>query len=912
MTFGPLFFAAPLALLALIALPLLFLILRAAPPLPKRTFFPPLQLLLGLKTEEESRQRAPLWLVLLRALAAALMIIGFARPSLAPKIIASTSGPTLIVIDDGWTSAPFWSRVQAAASDEIAEAERAHKEVFVLTTAPTLMPREAGEALSPADARNRVAQLQPAAWRPDRADAQQRLAKAPARFGKILWLTDGLGDGNVAGFSAALMQHGPLTVRLPARTAQAIVAVAETPDAIEANIRRASGGPPAGAIAAETPQGRSLGAMAYKYPTTSDTVAAGVKLPPEIAARASRVRIVSEASAGAVRLLPSGAGRPFVGMVDPGGQAQPLLSDLFYVERAIAPFATTRRGDAQSLIQQGAQAIVLPDASRLSPPDRAALGKWIEGGGLLIRFAGPRLANDVDDLVPVRLRPGARALGGALAWETPQPLAPFPDESPFAGLAPPPDATVSKQVLADPTSEREAHVWARLKDGAGIVTAAQRGKGLIVLFHITAGPDWSLIPLSGLYVDMLRRTLAIAGRAQGATQEAQPTGPWLPERLIDGFGALVQPGAEAKPIAADAMNNPKPGPAIPPGLYVRAGSPAVAIDAASSNEDLQPIALPAGAAIAGLEGVRTHPLSGIFLAIAALMIALDLFLSLILAGKMPRIDLRTSAGAAVIALLALLIPAPRAHAAPPQGAAAATLETRLAYIKSGDARRDRITQQGLAALTQTLTERTAVEPAAPVGLDPAHDDLSPYPILYWAAPDSPTRLPDSALANLDRYMRLGGLLFLDTRDADRARAAGAAGPAQIMMQGLDAPPLEAVGANHVLTKTFYLMQSFPGRAARTKIYAETASAAAARDGVPALIIGDGDWASEWAADSLTDTDNDARQRELSLRFGVNLVMLALTGNYKADQVHVHALLERLGQRAHPHPSGDEDDSGDLP
>src|SRR5262249_52691842 len=150
------------------------------------------------------------------------------------------------------------------------------------------------------------------------------------------------------------------------------------------------------------------------------------------------------------------------------------------------------------------------------------------------------------------------------------------------------------------------------------VTAAQRGKGLIVLFHITAGPDWSQLPLSGLYVDMLRRTLAFAGRAPGATQEAQPTGPWLPERLIDGFGTPVQPGAEAKPIPAEAMANAKAGAAAPPGLYVRAGSPAIAIDAAAANEDLQPLSLPPGATIAGLEGARTHPLSGVFLTLAAL------------------------------------------------------------------------------------------------------------------------------------------------------------------------------------------------------------------------------------------------------------------------------------------------------
>ncbi|HET9230253.1 MAG TPA: DUF4159 domain-containing protein, partial [Vitreimonas sp.] len=85
-------------------------------------------------------------------------------------------------------------------------------------------------------------------------------------------------------------------------------------------------------------------------------------------------------------------------------------------------------------------------------------------------------------------------------------------------------------------------------------------------------------------------------------------------------------------------------------------------------------------------------------------------------------------------------------------------------------------------------------------------------------------------------------------------------------------------------------RSFPGRTQAPQLWAESAAAASSRDGVAAIFIGNGDWASAWAGNVGSD-----RQRELALRFGVNLVMVALTGNYKADQVHVPALLERMGQ-----------------
>ena len=83
-------------------------------------------------------------------------------------------------------------------------------------------------------------------------------------------------------------------------------------------------------------------------------------------------------------------------------------------------------------------------------------------GGVLVRFAGPRLAAGDDDLVPVRLRRGGRILGGSLSWEQPQQLAAFPRESPFFGIAAPPDVTVSRQVLAEPDATLTDRTWATL------------------------------------------------------------------------------------------------------------------------------------------------------------------------------------------------------------------------------------------------------------------------------------------------------------------------------------------------------------------------------------------------------------------------------------------------------------------
>ena len=86
------------------------------------------------------------------------------------------------------------------------------------------------------------------------------------------------------------------------------------------------------------------------------------------------------------------------------------------------------------------------------------------------------------------------------------------------------------------------------------MSAGPRGKGLIVLFHVTADTTWSNLPLSGLFVDMLRRIVAKAG-APAAAANAKPgeraasLAPW---RTLNGFGVLGPPPAQAQPIGDES------------------------------------------------------------------------------------------------------------------------------------------------------------------------------------------------------------------------------------------------------------------------------------------------------------------------------------------------------------------------
>ena len=233
----------------------------------------------------------------------------------------------------------------------------------------------------------------------------------------------------------------------------------------------------------------------------------------------ARVEIAGERSAGAVQLLDKRWRRRTVGIVSGASAdvAQPLLSSSYYVERALAPFADVRLAQGESpaeavqhFLDQRLPMLILTDVGNVGDAHEP-LAQWIEDGGVLVRFAGPRLAASDDDLVPVRLRRGGRILGGTLSWDKPQPLAAFSREGPFFGLPVPSDVTVTRQVLAEPDATLSDNTWATLADGTPLVTAARRGKGLIVLFHVTGDTRWSDLPLSGIFVDMLKRIVSLAG-----------------------------------------------------------------------------------------------------------------------------------------------------------------------------------------------------------------------------------------------------------------------------------------------------------------------------------------------------------------------------------------------------------------
>src|ERR1700704_4895002 len=214
---GSLAFVSPWLLLALAALPIVWWLLRVTPPAPRRVAFPAIRLLLGLVPREETPARTPLWLILLRMVLAALVILAVAHPLLNPEARLASTGPILLIVDDGWTAARDWPARQAALTDLLAEVEREDREVVLVTTAATATdePPAALTPLRAADARAEVQALLPKPWPVNRRTALARLeALSLPDANSAIWLSDGVADdgGNEA-IVACLGRRGSLRHR---------------------------------------------------------------------------------------------------------------------------------------------------------------------------------------------------------------------------------------------------------------------------------------------------------------------------------------------------------------------------------------------------------------------------------------------------------------------------------------------------------------------------------------------------------------------------------------------------------------------------------------------------------------------------------------------------------------------------
>lgn len=920
-SFGPLTLAAPAVLAGLAALPLLWWLIRRLPPPTRRVVFPAVRLLGPVVEAPPPQARPPWWLLLLRLGALTAVLLGLAGPRWDPAPDAPAPKRLLLVMDNGWQSAPGWPEMLAAARNRIEVLEGEDAQVALTVTAPSAAnrPLQTPDWVTPRTALALLEQMTPEPWPADREAAARALARlAPGSADESLWISTGWGVEGAKPLAEALQRIAPARLLVVPSRQFAIRQFEGVSGGWRVQLTRPAGLPPETVrlVAIDT-AGRPRAEAPVAFGAGESIATVNLKAAVGDLARISRLVVEDARSAAATALLDAASLHPQVAVFsgERRGEPRPLQSAAYYVRRALEPYAAVEQVSPANMTRAQANLRVFLDLPVTGDAQAEALLGWVREGGIAITFAGPRIAENGTKLAPGPLLTGTRAVGTRLSWDKPQKLGGFAANGPLAGMEIDPEVTITRQVLAADPAAPGLMRWAWLEDGTPLVTARTLGAGALVMVHANADPRWTNLPLSGLFEQMLRRFLPLVGRA--GQPGGAPQGSFALEAALEADGALASP-RQPRQVEPQEWESAAASPLTPPGLY-RAGTVTRALNLMQPGGPVsplfrfEPLAPAADLPIASTQSAHAPVnLATPLLILGLLLAVIDGFLSL---GK--NLKLRwpgrgaaatTAAALALVMTLVMTLALPHPAAAqifppgpifppglpredrPDSPPAAAVEPVLLGHVATGNPVLDERAQEGLAMLTRLLGARTAVRAGAPRAVNLEGDELGPFAMIYW--PLTGTRpLSPKAAANLATYLSAGGLLVVDL---------GATPPppstVRDILQPLGLPRLAPLTGEHVLSRSFYLLDRYPGRVQGQTVWVEAGTEGGTEGGgdgaVAGVVMGSADWAGAWASHE----GIAPQQREWALRFGVNLVMYALTGTYKADQVHVKAILDRLPER----------------
>ncbi|MBX2832859.1 MAG: DUF4159 domain-containing protein [Rhodospirillales bacterium] len=904
MSLSAITFLYPAMLAGLMILPVVWLLIRSAPRAPKNVIFPAARLLRGLKSQRRDIQRAPIWQTILRCIILTLLIVAAARPVMNRNDFIQNNGAILIIADNGWQSAANWDQFKTALQQITNQARLDLQTVYFAQTAPEAagattwkLPDIVGP-VSPHDADNLIDRLQPHPWNSDYNALSDLISENPQMnhtIGSILLLTDDLDSPGKATIAADLQDIAPITVISPTRTDRiAIRSLMRSRTGLLATIAHDRNDAPREInLLARDERGSVLLRHSTELAANTDQTEVAIFLPSDIANAIQAIGIEGLESAATVFQTGARWQQRSVGVIVSSGDSPGVLSDqYFFLDRALSPYAEVTYEPLGKLLEKKVDILVSAGPISGLGSQYDALERWVNEGGMLVRFAGDSSTEIGNDFLPVTLRLGNRDFGGSMSWEEPKRLLDFPDNSPFFDLEIPRDITVTRQLLAEPDPDILSKTWARLTDGTPLITSAPRNSGRVVLFHVTPWADWSNLPISGLFVELWQKILPLASPSNRSDAELSTSLP--PQTVLDGFGQTHQPDALILPVRAPL---PVPNPRHPPGIYGENGQ-AVSLNLGPTLENIADnIVWPSGVNTRKITDQSQIDLAALCLLGALVLLICDALILLVIHHVTLRRTRRSNAFSTILfatvitgaGAMILFGPNMVAHAASVQEAA---LQPRLAYLKTGVAPVDRLSQAGMAGLTEFLRRRSAADLNTVDGIDPETDELSFYPLIYWPLVDGQEPFSQRARERLNRYLNNGGMILIDSRDREVQ-------PARLrrLLAGLEVPLLDRAPGDHILFRSFYLLDHAYGRFS-APLWLD-ARPDQRLDGVASVLFGGNDWASAWilpeGREELLSEDISPRQREMAVRFGINLVMYALTGSYKGDQVHLPAILERLGR-----------------
>ncbi len=885
------------ALFGLVLTPIIWVIVKSFPPIPKSYNFSSFFLLEKIDLDSSKNDKTPLWLVIFRMLFFILIVFFFSKPFIknTNPIETEKYEKYLIIADLGWSMAKEWSDFKESVLEIGKEAEKRKKKILLLHT--NLESFQDIKVFETSDSLNYYLETLSPLPMQFKTSSLQKITKDKSIFEdcKIFFISSKFDFENSSehfnNYKFIRDNSNDYFFINPIDSILIIDSLKINQDKIECKISRLGKNnfEQDFFLNIETINSEIIYNNTHKIDKNKKNKVIDLSFPIEIINQIKSIKIVGQNHAGAKYYFDDFSKKKKIAILtdDQSYKESPLLSPTYYIKKSLDTRHFVKVLEIEDTIEKTYSTIIIPENVKITNKLDQNLNKWLFDGGTLIRFAGEGLAGKISSLLPYQEAfSSIRYIDGQLTINNKLFISDFDKESIFYDIKIPRDITIYKQLIFDSNAEK-ANILAKLSDNTPLISMKKFGKGEIILFHIGANNDWSNLPMSSLFPDMINRILLFSKNYTSSNLKNLSL-----NKEIDGFGNLVSAKKILTMDSFDNLVNIKPSLKSPPGQYEN-NEISIALNL-STNINYSNIENNYSGVISNYSFKNAKDLSGAILKIILTMFIIDIIITIMIKNKISIFTIFSSNNNLLLFILFFLTFI--------QVDIARTNDTYLAYIKINNTEVDKISANGLETLRNLLKTRTSISPKGVIGIDIKNNDIFSYPFIYWPLTKNLLNIGNIETKKIKNYLNNGGIILFDIIGFTRQNLNLKDKKFQDIrnfLYEIGADELTIIPREHTLTKSFYLLNKFPGKWDNKILFIENSNLEY-KDGVSSIILGFNDWAKAWALDNnnvalFPVVPGGERQRELAYRFGINIAMYALTGNYKSDQIHSKSILNRLSK-----------------
>ena len=889
------------ALIGLISLPIIFYIIRFYPPTPKQKDFSSLFLLKDIISKSSSKSKFPIWLLIFRLLICMLIILFFSDPFISNSKKNTEVKNYIIIADNSWSIANNWQNFKQILNKISLEAESNGKEVHIYLTSFS-------EKFEPTILNSNNAVLEfinnnpPLPQQTERKSINEILLKNNYfKSSKVFFIFSNLDSISKKAQTKTLeiiKENNPaIEIINPIKKITFIDNVVFNNETLEINIKRKGiYNNNSLILKISGNQSEILFKKEYFFKKDINEIQIKETFPLETINQFFKISILNENHAGSSFYLDDIRKNLSIGIVAETDSLdeKPLLSPTYYLKKSLNKSHKILVSPTKDLLKDNKSLIFLPSNSKLTKNDYKNLKEWVSNGGVLIRFADNKIVAQKDLYFDEKIYyQTLRKMATEFSLRNTLSINTFKKNTLFDNLSIPDDLIFKKQLLTE-RFDSDILVLASLQDQSPLITMKEVDKGKVILFHVTSNNEWSNLPLSGLFQDIINRLLLITKVRKNKNSEVM-----ILKSKVNSFGELTNPIKKYSLLNSLELNKNAPSFSTPAGIYENE-SLSVALNLSGNlNTETYYSEIDEKILIKNDYKKSIFKLKRYILIIIFIMFFIDMLINIIIKKNFIFKNFFKSTNLSLFVSVLFFTLTININALGNDN----YNKVFLAYIKSSDQLLNKIAYSGLTSLQKYLTERTSVNPAGVKEIDITQDKIFFYPLIYWQISKDIINFDDRTIDKIKNYLNSGGMILFDIISQNRSNNIDDEDKLEdlkTLFSELGISGLFQINSNHTLSKSYYLLDKYPGRYDNKILLIDTDNLEY-NDGVSSIIVGYNHWAGAWAKDKnnyplYQAVPGGERQRELSIRFGINLVMYALTGNYKSDQIHNKSILQRLERK----------------